>query len=76
MSYARWSKDSDIYFYCCDATPNKPIFECASCCLTKVYPTFIHGVENAIEHIEAHIKAGDLVEPDVIPLLRESWGKQ
>lgn len=75
MSYARWSEESDIYFYCYDDSPENLGFECASCCLTKEYPTLIHGLENAIKHIEAHIQSGHKVESDVIPLLRAEWGE-
>lgn len=74
MAYARWGKNSDIYFYCHDADEkNNPGFECASCCLSEnkdKWPTLIRGFDNAIAHIQKHIDAGDDVEDDVIPMLK------
>ena len=68
MSYARMSKDSDIYLYGYSVDP--PLFECSACCLdNSVFSVRLEGFDEAIKHVQAHIDAGDKVEDDVIPFL-------
>ena len=68
MSYCRFARDSEIYlFEHCDG-----FIECCMCSLaTGSFSAELHTRSAAIEHVKAHIQAGDKVPEDVIPSLQE-----
>jgi len=61
MSYARFTVDSDVYVFLSAAG----VLECCSCCLAQdgEWETVATSTEQMLEHLHAHLAAGDLV-PD------------
>ena len=71
MSYARLSKESEVYVYQSERAWNSPEWNCCWCRLSKSRRTATTSTpEEMADHLELHRKAGHLVPQQAIDDLR------